>query len=139
VERKLYEHALSDSEQNRRGAHSGFALPRFLDGLAIDGFLSSEDAKGFRHLRDMRNRAAHAAHFSDAVPREAWREALNTSKRIIHAIEEAAKEGFFEQLKRERQRRKMEFQAGNSSTDTAIANEQDQVGSEQPAQATDGE
>ena len=123
VERKLYEHVLSHSEQNKRSAYPASALPRLLEQLASAGFLSSADVAGFRHLRDMRNRAAHAAHFSDAVPREAWREALNVSKRIIQAIERADKAGFLEQLKRERQRRKMELQASNSSTDTAIADE----------------
>jgi hypothetical protein len=85
-------------------------LPRFLDRLAGEGFLSVEDLNGFRNLREMRNRAAHAAHFSDAMPREAWREALDTSKNIIEAVDKAATAGLFDQIAAERHRREAERQ-----------------------------
>jgi hypothetical protein len=45
--------------------------------LASRGFV---DWQEFNELREMRNRAAHAAHFSDTVPVEAWRATLDGAR-----------------------------------------------------------
>jgi hypothetical protein len=123
----LVEHKLSENvapESNWREYIGPYGFPPFqqlLNQLATAGFLSVADLNGFRNLREMRNRAAHAAHFSDAVPQEAWRAALDTSKSIIEAVDKAARAGLFDQIKAERQRREAERQrAGTADTDSEM-------------------
>jgi ribosomal protein S20 len=104
VERKLYRNLPPESDRPGRIGPAGRpSFPQILSRLAGAGFLSVEDLDGFRNLRDMRNRAAHAAHFPDAVPREDWRAALETSKSIIAAVDKAARAGLFDQAAAERQ------------------------------------
>ena len=118
VERKLYENVVPESDRSGRIRPTSLVFfAQLLNRLAKAGFLSVEDLKGFRNLREMRNRAAHAAHFYDAVPREAWQAALDTSKSIIEAVDKAAKAGLFDQINAERQRREGERQ-DNETADT---------------------
>lgn len=63
--------------------------------LAKGGFIAPDAVLKFRVLREMRNRAAHAAHFSGDAPEAEWTEALNAAKDLLKALSKSAEEGFF--------------------------------------------
>ncbi len=68
---------------------------RLLTELTQGGFISPDAALKFRVLREMRNRAAHAAHFPGDAATPEWAEALNAAKELLRALDKAAAEGFF--------------------------------------------
>lgn len=96
VERKLIDHLAVDPEILRRNPFP-WRYPEFrhlLRDLANKGFISQESAKNFDLLREMRNRAAHSAHFHDDVSIDQWQAALDIGKDLIAGIDRAGKEGF---------------------------------------------
>jgi uncharacterized protein YutE (UPF0331/DUF86 family) len=121
VERKILQKMDPDDEMRRPGIGSEL-LRRVLRRLLEAGVLSRDDLRRFDSLRQLRNRAAHAADFSDTVPMEAWQTALNTSKRLIQAIDEAAKTGILDELIFAGRRRNqvMELQADHNPDNPGI-------------------
>lgn len=71
-----------------------------LDDLAIEEYVSHEAAHNFKFLREMRNRAAHAAHFQNDLTSPEWRRALDLAKQILTGFDKAAESHFFSKRKR---------------------------------------
>ena len=67
-------------------------FPHLLDWLAVEGYVSHDSVREFHFLREMRNRAAHAAHFSDDSP-EQWTKALEIAKNLICGLDRAFRDG----------------------------------------------
>ena len=95
VERKFIEALDGDffSSQQR-----GFAFwrhpefPHLLDWLAIEEYVSHDTVREFHFLRQMRNRAAHAAHFPEDAPGQ-WAKALQVAKDLIRGLDRAFQDG----------------------------------------------
>ena len=68
-----------------------------LDDLAIRGFISHDTARNFDLLRQVRNRAAHTAHFREE-PSPDWAQALSIAKDLIQGFGRAIEEGYFEKI-----------------------------------------
>ena len=69
-------------------------IPHLLQRLADNGFITPEAAKDYIFLRDLRNRAAHAAHFKDNEENADWGKGLQVAKDILHGMDQAITEGF---------------------------------------------
>jgi hypothetical protein len=67
-------------------------FPHLLDELAIGGYVSHEAARNFNTIREMRNKAAHAAYFETNEPIERWRDALELAKRLLSGLDKALRE-----------------------------------------------
>jgi len=65
-----------------------------LDDLVIRGFISHDTAKNFDLLRQVRNHAAHTAHFREE-PSPDWAQALSIAKDLIQGLDRAIEEGYF--------------------------------------------
>ncbi len=65
-----------------------------LDDLAIHGFISQDTARNFDLLRQVRNRAAHTAHFREE-PSPDWSQALDIAKDLLQGLERAVEEDYF--------------------------------------------
>ncbi len=61
--------------------------------LTSKGYLSEIAPKRFMVLREMRNRAAHAAHFQSDFNSPEWSEALNIAKEMLTALDRATANG----------------------------------------------
>ena len=61
--------------------------------LAGNGYLSDISPARFMLLRDMRNRAAHSAHFQSDLNSPEWAVALNIAKELLVALDKAAANG----------------------------------------------
>lgn len=85
-----------------------------LDDLAIEGFIESDSAHGFKFLRAMRNRAAHSAHFQNDLTSPDWKKALNISKDILLGLDKASQNDFFSKW---RTRRGIEVNPESESAD----------------------
>jgi hypothetical protein len=125
LESKLMQYMQSDDESRRRRLliwqHPDF--PHLLDDLAIEGYISHDSVHRFRLLRDMRNRAAHSAHFQGDVPREDWGEALAIAKDLISGIEKAAEANLFS--KRSAWREKQQNNESDESLDKNARNSEE--------------
>lgn len=73
-----------------------------LDDLAIEGYISRDTAHKFKFLREMRNRAAHAAHFQNDLTSPEWKEALSLAKDILAGLDKAAENNFIAKRKAQR-------------------------------------
>jgi len=94
IEKKVIE-ALDDFPNLQRRAFVFWRSPEFrhlLDWLATEGYVAHDTVKEFHFLREMRNRAAHAAHFPDDSP-EQWEKALQIAKDLICGLERAFRDG----------------------------------------------
>lgn len=70
-----------------------------LKDLTSKGYLSEITPRRFTLLRDMRNRAAHAAHFQSDLTSPDWAVALDIAKEILLALDKAAASGDIPQSK----------------------------------------
>lgn len=69
-----------------------------LDDLAIRGFIAQDTVRNFDLLRQVRNRAAHTAHFR-GEPSPDWSQALSIAKDLLQGLEQAVeKDYFFERM-----------------------------------------
>lgn len=101
VLRAIY--ADADNRDQMQPAWSSLELPMLLEAMSKRGLLDRELVGGFRHLRMMRNRAAHAAHFPNEVPREEWSDALALGKRVLKALDDPKVEEFLKEGREELQ------------------------------------
>ncbi len=92
-------------------------FPHLLDDLAIAGFISQDTARKFNLLREMRNRAAHTAHF-EGEPFLGWAEALSIAKDLLQGLDQAIEEDFF----RKRATRKGLSESDNFGNETIPQN-----------------
>jgi uncharacterized protein YutE (UPF0331/DUF86 family) len=67
--------------------------PHFISNLAAKGYISLEITQEFRLFRDLRNRAAHAAHFPEGDQNIDWAEGLVIAKKVLEGLDLAIKEG----------------------------------------------
>jgi hypothetical protein len=72
-------------------------FPHVLDNLAINKFLNQETVRNFHLLRNMRNRAAHAAHFENEHSNDEWEKALSIAKDLLKGLDKAIDSGFFDE------------------------------------------
>jgi hypothetical protein len=91
-------------------------FPHLLDDLAIGGFVHQDTVKSFRLLREMRNRAAHTAHFQGDESSSNWAEALSIAKDLLLGLDRAIQEDYFSQ----RRARKM-MADNNGDADEAVS------------------
>ena len=70
------------------------AFPHLLNDLALEGYISPESVEQFRLLYEMRNRAAHAAHFEGDETSPDWAEAMKVAKDLLRGLERAIQEDF---------------------------------------------
>lgn len=95
LEKKFIEALGGDFFNLQRRAFAFWRHPEFshlLDWLAIEGYVTHDTVRGFHFLREMRNRAAHAAHFPDDSP-ELWTKALEIAKDLIRGLDRAFRDG----------------------------------------------
>lgn len=79
-----------------------FQVPDFihlLGDLAVEGYIPSDAPQKFTFLREMRNRAAHAAHFQDDLSSPEWKEALSLAKDLLAGLDKAAENNFIAKRK----------------------------------------
>jgi uncharacterized protein YutE (UPF0331/DUF86 family) len=69
-------------------------FPHLLDDLVTEGYITVETARKFDLLRQMRNRAAHAAHFESAESSANWAEAIAVAKDLLSGLDRALREDF---------------------------------------------
>lgn len=99
--------------------HADF--PHLLDDMAIDGFISQDTVRNFKLLRQMRNRAAHTAHF-DEMPSSDWDNALKVAKDLLRGLDRALENGYF-------QKRKEKLEATkNESVNSETPNKSEEIG-----------
>lgn len=95
IEKKFIEALDGDFFNLQRRAFAFWRHPEFphlLDWLAIEGYVTHDTVREFHFLREMRNRAAHAAHFPDDSP-EQWAKALQIAKDLIRGLDRAFRDG----------------------------------------------
>lgn len=63
--------------------------------MELEGFLAPDSEINFKFLREMRNRAAHAAHFQNDLDSPDWAKALKVAKDFISGMDKAAQSGKF--------------------------------------------
>lgn len=68
-------------------------IPYLIDNLAIKGYIPHETAHEFRFFRDLRNRAAHAAHFREEEQDVDWAKGLEIAKRLLDGLDRAIEDG----------------------------------------------
>jgi hypothetical protein len=97
---KLIEHRFNELTA-RKGIHihttrmlSLRDFPRLLGKLGIEGYLSSDAKNEFQMLQQLRNRAAHAAHFREDESIPEWSEGLRVAKELLNGLDRAINEGF---------------------------------------------
>lgn len=96
VENLLLQLTLKPSDENDRRRPMEFSrkIPRLINNLAIGGYLSHDIARDFKFFRDLRNRAAHSAHFSGEEQSVDWAKGLDLAKKILEGLDRAVDEGF---------------------------------------------
>jgi hypothetical protein len=67
-------------------------FPHLLDDLVTEGYITVETARKFNLLRQVRNRAAHAAHFESAESSANWAEAIAVAKDLLSGLDRALRE-----------------------------------------------
>lgn len=70
------------------------SFPHILDDLVIRGFVPQDIITKFDILRQMRNRAAHGAHFQDEQSSPDWEEALRIAKELLGGLDKAIESGY---------------------------------------------
>ena len=68
-------------------------IPQILRLLADKKYLSQEMTQEFQFFRDLRNRAAHAAHFADDKTNPDWARGLELAKTFLNALDRAIADG----------------------------------------------
>lgn len=100
-------------------------FPHLLDDLVTDEFISADTARGFDFLHQMRNRAAHTAHFEGDEYSPDWAEALRIAKEFLLGLDSAIEDDYFSK----RQARKSGGES-NGNGDDADSQVIDEGGSE---------
>ncbi|HSU17265.1 hypothetical protein [Longimicrobium sp.] len=97
IERKTLESLVPDAELRRRSVRlwSSRELRRIVHDLVQGKFLAPESEVRFDRLRELRNRAAHMAHFDEVMSPAEWQEGLLAGKEILVALDKAIEAGFF--------------------------------------------
>lgn len=96
VETRVMELLAIDANDKRRMVMM-WRTPEFqelVNWMIAENLLHSQALKEFSFLRDLRNRAAHTAHFSHDDTSPKWLEALNIAKTFIVALEQADSLGY---------------------------------------------
>lgn len=91
VETRVMELLAIDANDKRRMVMM-WRTPEFqelVNWMIEKNLLHSQALQEFSFLRELRNRAAHTAHFSDDDTSPRWLEALNIAKAFIAALEHA--------------------------------------------------
>ena len=69
-------------------------IPDLLNNLALKGYILHETAHEFRFFRDLRNRAAHAAHFHEEEQDADWAKGLEIAKKLLNGLDQATEDAF---------------------------------------------
>jgi hypothetical protein len=63
-------------------------IPHLIDDLAINGYIPHDAAHEFQFFRDLRNRAAYAAHFEEEQDAD-WAKGLEIAKKLLSGLDRA--------------------------------------------------
>jgi hypothetical protein len=96
VEKQLLRLTAKPDEDNDRKVYMELSrhIPYFINNLATKGYISQETAHEFRFFRELRNRAAHAAHFHEEDQNVDWAKGIEIAKKMLDGLNLAIEDGF---------------------------------------------
>lgn len=96
VEKRLLRLMVKPDEEVDRRVYMELSrqIPYLINNLATKGYISQETAHEFRFFRELRNRAAHAAHFREEEQDADWAKGIEIAKQLLDGLDRAIEDGF---------------------------------------------